>query len=150
MRSAKPLHSFPAEPCLNSRLTATLWALEDGIESDALTERLTKLYGREHASRIVDTASVRLWLAEGVPPSDAITTLESRRRLEMSVSEHWAYAIEILLNVRQAMGSEDGPLASSRNESRRLESAIAPSFQSECRCRSVGIPCVFDPLSRND
>lgn len=150
MRSAKPLHSSPAEPCWNSRLTAALWALEDGIEPDALTEKLGNLYGRDMGRRIVDMASVRLWLAEGVRPGDAITMLESRRQLEMSASECRTYAIEILLNVRQAMGSEDGPLASSRNESRRPESAIAPSFHSECPCQSVSIPCAFDPLSRND
>jgi hypothetical protein len=150
MRSAKTLHSSPAEPRWNSRLTAALWALEDGIESDALTEQLTKLYGRDRGRRIVDMASVRLWLAEGVRPGDAITMLYSRRRLEMSASECRAYAIEILLNVRRAMHSEDGPLVSSRNESRRLERAIAPSFQSERPCQSVGIPCAFDPPSPND
>ena len=150
MRSAKPLHSSPAEPCWNSRLTAALWALEDGIEPDALAEKLTKLYGRDRGRHIVDMASVRLWLAKGVRPSDAITTLESRRQLEMSGSECRAYAIEIVLNALPAICSEDGPLASSRNESRRLESAITPSIQSECPCQSVGIPCAFDPLSRND
>ena len=150
MRSAKPLHSSPAEPCWNSRLTAALWALEDGIKPDALTEKLTKLYGRDRGRRIVDMASVRLWFAEGVPPSDAIAILKSRRRIEMSASECRAYASEILLNVRQAMLSEDGPLASSRNELRRLDRAIAPSFHCECPCQLVGIPFAFDPLSRND
>ena len=150
MRSAKPQHSSPAEPCWNCRLTAALWAIEDGIEPDALTEKLTKLYRRDRGRRIVDMASVRLWLAEGVRPGDAITMLESRRRLEMSASECRAYTIEILLNVRQAMGAEDGSLASSRHESRCLERAIAPSFQRECPCQSVSIPCALHPLSRND
>ena len=150
MRSAKPLHSSPAEPCWNSRLTPALWALEDGIEPDALTKRLTKLYGRDRGRRIVDMASVRLWLAEGVRPGDAMTMLDSRRRLELSASECRAYAIEVLLNLQQAMPSEDGPLTSSRNESRRLVRAIAPSFQRECPWPSVGIPCAFDPSSRND
>lgn len=150
MRSAKPQHSSLAEPCWNSRLTAALWALEDGIEPDALTEKLTKLCGRDRGRRIVDMASVRLWLAEGVRSSDAITMLESRRRLEMSASECRVYTFEILLNVQQAMGSEDGPLASSRHESRCLERAIAASFQSECHCQWVGIPCALDPLFRND
>lgn len=150
MQSASPLHSSPAQPCWNSRLTAALWALEDGIEPDALTEKLAKLYGRDRGRRIVDTASVRLWLAEGGRPSDAITMLDSRRRLEMSASECRAYAIGILLNVRQAMGSEDGPLASSRIESRRLKGTITPSFQSECPFQSVGIPRAFDPLPLND
>jgi len=150
MRSAKTHDSSTAEPCWNSRLTAALWALEDGIEPDALTEKLAKLYGRDRGRRIVDMASVRLWLAEGVRPSDATTMLESRRRLEMSASECRAHAIEILLNVREAMGSEDGLLASSRRESRCLEQAIAPSFQREYARRSVDIPCAFDPLSQND
>lgn len=150
MRSAKSQHSPPAEPCWNSRLTAALWALEDGIEPDALTEKLTKLYNRNSGRCIVDMASVRLWVAEGMRPGDAITMLESRRRLEMSASEFRAYAIEILLNVRQAMGSEDGPLASSRHESRCLERALASSFKRGCPCRSVGIPCAFDPLSRSN
>ena len=150
MRSAKPQHPSLAEPCWNSRLTTALWALEDGIEPNSLTEKLAKLYGRDRGRRIVDIASVRLWLAEGVRSSDAITMLESRRRLEMSASECRAYAIEILLNFRQAMGSEDGLLASSRHESRCLEPAFAPSFQREYACQSVGIPCAFDPLSRND
>ena len=150
MRFAKPLHSRLAEPCWNSRLTAALLALEDGIEPDALTDKLTVLYGRDRGRRIVDMALVRLWLAEGVRPGDAITMLESRRRLEMPASEYRAYAIEILLNVRQAMRSEDGSLASSRNESRCLERTIASSFQSGCPWQSVGIPCAFDPLSLND
>ena len=150
MRSAKQLHSSASEPRWNSRLTAAVWALEDGIEPDALTEKLAKLYGRERGRRIVDMAAVRRWLAEGVRPSDAITALESGRRLEMSASECRAYAMRILLNVRQAMGSEGGPLAPSRNQSGRLEQAIAPSFQSECPCQSVGIPCAFDLLCRKD
>ena len=150
MPSAKPTQSVSQSRYWNSHFTAALWALEDGIDRVSLTEKLAKLYGQEDARRIVDTASVRLWLAEGMRPGDAITMQESRRRLEMSALECRAYTIEILLHVRQAMGSEDGPLASSRHESRCLERAIAPSFQREYPCRSVGIPCAFDPLSGKD
>lgn len=116
MWSAKRFQSSSAKLCWNSQLTAALWALEDGIESDALTEKLTRLYGHEYGRKIVDAASVRLWLAEGVPPSDAITMLEGRRRVELSPCDCRAYAIEILLSVREAMRSEDGPLISSRRE----------------------------------
>ena len=116
MPSAKRFDSSSAKLCWNSRLTAALWALEDGIESDALTEKLTKLYGHEYGRKIVDAASVRLWLAEGVPPGDAITMIECRRRVELSPCDCRAYAIEILLNVREAMRSEEGPLVSSRRE----------------------------------
>jgi hypothetical protein len=101
-------------------LTAALWALEDGIEPDALTEKLTKLYGQDYGRKIVDTASVRLWLAEGVPPSDAMTMLECRRRVELSPCDCRAYAIEILLTVRQAIQVEDGPLISSRKDLRHV------------------------------
>ena len=120
MRSAKRFDSSSAKLCWNSRLTAALWALEDGIESDALTEKLTKLYGQEYGRKIVDTASVRLWLAEGVPPSDAMTMLECRRRVELSPCDCRAYAIEILLTVRQAIQVEDGPLISSRKDLRHV------------------------------
>ena len=116
MRSAKRSQSSSAKLCWNSQMTAALWALEDGIESDALAEKLTKLYGKEYGRKIVDTASVRLWLAEEVPPSDAITMLECRRQVELSPCDCRTYAIEILLNVREAMRSEDGPLVSSRRE----------------------------------
>lgn len=146
MRSAEPLHSPPAEPCWNNRLTPALWALEDGIEPDALTEKLTKLYGRDRGRRIVDMASVRLWLAEGVRPGDAMTMLDSRRRLELSASECRAYAIEILLNVRQAVGSEDGPLASSRNESCRLERTIAPTFRADAPLNRSAFPTLSTRL----
>jgi hypothetical protein len=116
MLSAKPLPSPSKGRDWNSHFTAALWALEDGIESDALVEKLTTLYGRENARGIVDTASVRLWLAEGVSPSDAITMLECRRRVELSACDRRAYAIEILLNVRQAIRAEDGPLIPSRKD----------------------------------
>ena len=120
MRSAKRFDSSSAKLCWNSRLTAALWALEDGIEPDALTEKLTKLYGQDYGRKIVDTASVRLWLAEGVPPSDAMTMLECRRRVELSPCDCRAYAIEILLTVRQAIQVEDGPLISSRKDLRHV------------------------------
>jgi hypothetical protein len=120
MRSAKRFDSSSAKLCWNSRLTAALWALEDGIEPDALTEKLTKLYGQDYGRKIVDTASVRLWLAEGVPPSDAMTMLECRRRVELSPCDCRAYAIEILLTVRQAIQVEDRPLISSRKDLRHV------------------------------
>lgn len=114
MPSAKANKSLLQHRYWNSHFTAALWALEDGTDSDALTDKLTNLYGRENAQRIVDTASVRLWLAEGVPPNDAITMLECRRRVELSPCDGRAYAIEILLNVRQAMQTEHGTLIPSR------------------------------------
>ena len=114
MPFAKPLQCPPESRYWNCHFTAALWELEDGSDVDSLTERLTKRYGRENARRIVDTASVRLWLAEGVPPSDVITMLESRRRIELSPCDCRAYAIEILLNVRQAMLAEHGTLILSR------------------------------------
>jgi len=114
MPSAMPTQSVSQSRYWNSHFTAALWALEDGIDRVSLTEKLAKLYGQEDARRIVDTASVRLWLAEGVPSSDAITMLESRHRFELSPCDCRGYAIEILLSVRQAMQAEHGTLIPTR------------------------------------
>ena len=117
MPFAKRIES-PSQSCYwNSHFTAAPWALEDGIDSGALTERLAKVYGREHASRIVGTACVRLRLAEGMPAGDAITMLE-RRRVELSSGDCRAYSIEIFLDVRRAMLAKHGTLIPSQKAMR--------------------------------
>jgi hypothetical protein len=52
------------------------------------------------ARRITDTASARLWLAEGAPIADVLTMLEVRRRFELSPDSARAYAVEILSAAR--------------------------------------------------
>lgn len=48
------------------------------------------------ARRLVDIASARLWLAEGVPLADVLTMLEVRHRFELSSADCRGHAIEIL------------------------------------------------------
>jgi hypothetical protein len=53
-----------------------------------------------HARRVADTASARLWLAEGTPVADVLTMLEFRLRFALSPHFARAYAIEIVLAAR--------------------------------------------------
>ena len=53
-----------------------------------------------HARRIADTASARLWLAEGSPIADVLTMLEVRRRFELSPHDSRAYAVDVLSAAR--------------------------------------------------
>lgn len=106
MPSAKPIQS-PSQTCIwSSHCTAALWAIQEGAEVETLTRQLARRYGRTIARRIVDTASARLWLAEGFPSGDIATMVEARHRFELSASECRTHAIEVLLTVRQAMLAE--------------------------------------------
>ena len=118
MPSAKPIQS-PSQTCAcSSQCTAALWAIQEGAETEALTRQLARRYGRAIARRIVDTASARLWLAEGFPSGDVITMLEARHRFELSASECQSHAIEVLLTVRQAMLAESERRTNLRREVR--------------------------------
>jgi len=66
----------------------------------------------------VDTASARLWLAEGFPSGDIVTMLEARHRFELSASECQSHAIEVLLTIRQAMAAETESRTNLRHEVR--------------------------------
>ena len=75
----------------------------------------------ESASRgrlIVDTASVRQWLAEGVSIADVLTMLEVRRRFEFSPHDCRIYAIEILSAARAEIHLPNQPLIIHRKEPR--------------------------------
>ena len=118
MPSAKPIQS-PSQTCAwSSQCTAALWAIQEGAETEALTRQLARRYGRAIARRIVDTASARLWLAEGFPSGDVVTMLEARHRFELSASECQSHAIEVLLTVRQAMLAESERRTNLRREVR--------------------------------
>ncbi|HEY2472439.1 MAG TPA: RepB family DNA primase [Terracidiphilus sp.] len=54
-----------------------------------------------YAQRTVDIASARLWLREGIPVSDVVTMLESRRRFEISPALCSARAYEIALTAQR-------------------------------------------------
>jgi hypothetical protein len=75
----------------------------------------------ESASRgrlIVDTASVRQWLAEGVSIADVLTMLEVRRRFEISAHDCRIYAVEILLAVTTEIRITTQPQINPRKEPR--------------------------------
>ena len=69
-----------------------------------------------HSPWIEDTASARLWLAEGIPMADILTMLEVRRRFEFSPHDCRAYAVEILWAAREAIRTKNAPQITRRKE----------------------------------
>jgi len=69
------------------------------------------------ARRFADTASARLWLADGFPLADVLTMLEVRRRFELSPDVARAYAVEILSAARAEIVTANQPLITHRKES---------------------------------
>ena len=67
--------------------------------------------------RLADTASARLWLADGFPIADLLTMLEVRRRFEFSPDVARAYAVEILSAARAEIVTANQPLITHRKES---------------------------------
>jgi hypothetical protein len=80
-----------------------LAALRAGADPALLTREIASRYPDDPgaASRLVDIASARLWLAEGAPLADVLTVLEVRHRFELSRADCRAYAAEILWAARQ-------------------------------------------------
>jgi hypothetical protein len=117
MRSFKRRQSDRELPCWNSRLTGALWALEDGVEAEALRTQLVACYGCRYGRRIVDIASTRLWIAEGFSVGDLQTILEAAAgaRFRLSNARH---VIGVPLMVRQAMAAEPSQFISNRKETR--------------------------------
>ena len=79
-----------------------LAALRAGIDPARLTRKLAAQHPGDasFARRLVDSASARLWLADGAPVADVLTMLEVRHRFERSPSDARAYAVEILFAVQ--------------------------------------------------
>lgn len=75
-----------------------LAVLRAGIDPARLTRELAAQHpgGTGFARRLVDTASARLWLVDGIPLADILTMLEVRHRFELSPAASRAYAVEIL------------------------------------------------------
>jgi hypothetical protein len=75
-----------------------LAALRAGIDPVKLTRELAAQHADDagFARRLVDTASARLWLAEGTPVADVLTMLELRHRFQFSSTDCRAYAVSIL------------------------------------------------------
>ena len=79
-----------------------LTALRAGIDPARLTRELAAQHPGDagFARRLVDAASARLWLADGVPIADILTMLEVRHRFDLSPSASRAHAVEILWAVQ--------------------------------------------------
>lgn len=79
-----------------------LAALRVGIDPAKLTRELAAQHPGDASfvRRLVDTASARLWLDNGVPLADVLTMLEVRHRFELSPSDARTYAVEILFVVQ--------------------------------------------------
>jgi hypothetical protein len=86
---------------LSDESDRVLAALRAGIDPARLTRELAAQQpgGAGFARRLVDTASVRLWLDDGAPIADVLTMLEVRHRFELSPASARAYAVEILSSV---------------------------------------------------
>ena len=87
-----------------------------------LARELASRHSQEHRSavlscRLADTASARLWLADGFPFADVLTMLEVRRRFELSPDVARAYAVEILSAARAEIVTANQRLITHRKES---------------------------------
>ena len=87
-----------------------------------LARELASSHSKEYRSavrsrRFADTASARLWLADGFPLADVLTMLEVRRRFELSPDVARAYAVEILSAARAEIVTANQPLITHRKES---------------------------------
>jgi hypothetical protein len=92
------------KPSLSGRESDRVLAvLRAGVDHGELTRDLACRHpgGAGFARRLVDTASARLWLAEGAPVADVLTMLELRHRFDLSLADCRAYAVEILLAAQQ-------------------------------------------------
>ena len=79
-----------------------LAALRAGIDPAKLARELAAQHPGDagFARRLVDTASARLWLADGIPIADVLTMLEVRHHIQLSPTAARAHAVEILWDVR--------------------------------------------------
>jgi hypothetical protein len=96
-------------------------ALQAANGTGNLARELALRHSQEHRSavlsrRLADTASARLWLADGFPFADVLTMLEVRRRFELSPDVARAYAIEILSAARAEIVTANQPLITHRKE----------------------------------
>ena len=105
MNRAKAVTFKPISRAVECSFKAVLQELELGIDHAVLTRRLARQYGRRAAEEIVDMASARLWVSEGIPISDVLTMLEARRRFEFSVAECCRYAIEVLVRLQTCIAA---------------------------------------------
>ena len=110
MKRAKATTFKPMSRSVECNFKAVLEGLKCGIDHTVLTKRLAGRYGQRCAEEIVDIASARLWLSEGVPITDVLTMLEARRRFDLSLSECRKYAVEVLMRLQSGIAAKKDPL----------------------------------------
>jgi hypothetical protein len=98
------------------------FALQAANGTGNLARELASRHSKEHRSAVLshqlaDTASARLWLADGFPLADVLTMLEVRRRFELSPDVVRAYVVEILSAARAEIVTANQPLITHRKES---------------------------------
>jgi hypothetical protein len=69
-----------------------------------------------HPLRLADTASSRLWLAEGFPIADVLITLEAPRPFEFTPHDSRGSAAETLLTVWHGIDTNIQPQITHREE----------------------------------
>ena len=97
-------------------------ALHAANSTGNLARELASRHSQEHRSAVLsrrqaDTASARLWLADGFPIADVLTMLEVRSRFELSPDVARAYAVEILSAARAEIHLANQPVIAHRKES---------------------------------
>ena len=95
------------------------------LSTDGFSSSLRTSFADNHtnvARRIVDVASVQLWLTEGVPLADAITMLEVRRRFQFSPNDCRVYATECALIAQKEYCSSEHHQIARQEE---IEDAVA-------------------------
>jgi len=117
MLKSSPKHLLP-----EAEAAYVLSALKAGIDAGRLTRELFSLHALEsgawdRARRIVDTASVRSWLSDEVPPADVITILEVRRRFEFPRQDCHTYSVSILQTAQKEIRSENATPIPTQKES---------------------------------
>ena len=96
-------------------------ALQAANGTGNLARELASRHSQEHRSavlsrRLADTASARLWLADGFPIADLLTMLEVRRRFELSPDVARVYAVEILSAARAEIHLANQPVIAHQKE----------------------------------
>ncbi len=97
-----------------------LAALRAGVDPGELARELASQRSDDcgSARRLVDVASVRLWLAEAIPLPDIITMLETRRRFDLSGGDCHAYAVSILWEIWEEIPWHEKVSVKPRKETR--------------------------------
>jgi len=113
----KTMHKSAAATDESGRILA---ALRAGVDPGEVARKLARRHPGDtgFGHRLVDTASARLWLADGAPMADVLTMLEVRHRFELSPVDCRAYAVEILWAAQRPVDAHNTPPIPALKEAR--------------------------------